>query len=78
MVLLGKLGGRNRRWLGQPQVLEYKENPEHAIRLILTFKPQTSFLVPLDKCVALAQAGINNHTDGEMCDVTTMDHIVCL
>lgn len=35
-----------------------RDNPEHGLRLILTFKPNTSFLVPLDKCVALAKGGL--------------------
>ena len=33
--------------------LEAKQNPEHGLRLILTFKPETSFLVPLDRCIQL-------------------------
>jgi hypothetical protein len=33
MTLLGKLGGRNRRWLQQPVPLEYKKDPEHGLRL---------------------------------------------
>lgn len=52
------MGGLNRRWLKDPQPLEYRDNPEHGLRLILTFEPQTSFLVPVDRCVALARAGI--------------------
>lgn len=32
MTLLGKLGGRNRRWLQQPVPLEYKKDPEHGLR----------------------------------------------
>eukprot|EP00879_Flechtneria_rotunda_P005042 GHRR01005319.1.p1 GENE.GHRR01005319.1~~GHRR01005319.1.p1 ORF type:complete len:3477 (+),score=1416.33 GHRR01005319.1:1112-11542(+) len=58
MQLLGKLGGRNRKFLHDPAALEYKDNPEHGLRLILTFSPATSFLVPMDKCVALAKAGL--------------------
>ena len=70
MTLLGKLGGRNRRFLHEPQRLEYRDNPEHGLRLILTFKPATSFLVPLDKCMALARQGLASLTplgggDGE-------------
>jgi hypothetical protein len=32
MTLLGKLGGRNRRWLQQPVPLEFKKDPEHGLR----------------------------------------------
>ncbi|XP_031475658.1 uncharacterized protein LOC116247605 isoform X2 [Nymphaea colorata] len=56
LQLLGKLGGRNRRFLKEPLALECKENPEHGLRLILTFEPQTPFLVPLDRCIHLAIA----------------------
>jgi hypothetical protein len=136
MTLLGKLGGRNRRWLQTPVPLEYKKDPEHGLRwgrgrtaartalrtaartarwtgapssrwrapglplsrtrtelktclgdcvnnqgagastahrtprshpspapprLVVTFHPDTQhagFLVPIDRCVALAKAGI--------------------
>lgn len=57
--LLGKLGGRNRRYLKEPIHLDYKDNPEHGLRLILTFEPNTSFLVPLDRCIMLAQKTIS-------------------
>lgn len=57
--LLGKMGGRNRRFLRSPAELEYKENPEHGLRLILTFQPSTSFLVPLDRSIALCRAAVN-------------------
>eukprot|EP00963_Diacronema_lutheri_P006687 scaffold587_cov339-Pavlova_lutheri.AAC.11 len=53
--LLGKLGGRNRRFLRDPFDLECKESPEHGLRLVLTFAPSTSFLVPLDGCIGLAE-----------------------
>ncbi|GAX77356.1 hypothetical protein CEUSTIGMA_g4802.t1 [Chlamydomonas eustigma] len=63
LTVLGKLGGRNRRFLHhQPPRLEYKDNPEHALRIILTFPPQTSFLVPLDRCIALACGGLLSPT----------------
>ena len=55
LTLLGKLGGRNRRYLKAPIGLDYKVNPEHGLRLILTFEPSTSFLVPLDRCIVLAR-----------------------
>ncbi|GIL72029.1 hypothetical protein Vretifemale_2442, partial [Volvox reticuliferus] len=64
LALLGKMGGLNRRWLKDPQPLEYRDNPEHGLRLILTFEPQTSFLVPVDRCVALARAGIAAGLEG--------------
>lgn len=62
LQLLGKLGGLNRRFLKDPTKLEYKDNSEHGLRLILTFKPHTSFLVPMDKCVAQAKAGLFSST----------------
>lgn len=60
LQLLGKLGGRNRRFLKEPLALECKENPEHGLRLILTFEPSTPFLVPLDRCINLAVAAVMN------------------
>ena len=62
--LLGKMGGRNRRFLRSPAELEYKENPEHGLRLILTFQPSTSFLVPLDRSIALCRAAVNGTSAG--------------
>ena len=67
LTLLGKLGGRNRRWLKAPQELPYKEHTEHGMRLILTLLPSTSFLVPLDKCLQFsldAIAGKGKGTPG--------------
>lgn len=58
LQLLGKLGGRNRRFLKEPLSLDCKENPEHGLRLVLTFEPTTSFLVPLDRCIYLARAAV--------------------
>ncbi|XP_078446328.1 phosphatidylinositol 3- and 4-kinase family protein with FAT domain-containing protein isoform X2 [Wolffia australiana] len=58
LQLLGKLGGRNRRFLKEPLSLDCKENPEHGLRLILTFEPSTPFLVPLDRCIHLAVATV--------------------
>ncbi|KAL6756896.1 hypothetical protein V8C86DRAFT_2435829, partial [Haematococcus lacustris] len=48
LAVLGKMGGRNRRCLRDPPRLDYKDNPEFGLRLILTFQPQLSFLTPLD------------------------------
>ncbi|KAJ3683868.1 hypothetical protein LUZ60_014095 [Juncus effusus] len=64
--LLGKLGGRNRRFLKEPLALECKENPEHGLRLILTFEPSTPFLVPLDRFINFAVAAVTggNGTGG--------------
>jgi hypothetical protein len=62
LQLLGKLGGRNRRFLAEPLELELKDNPEHGLRLILTFQPQTSFLVPLDRCLALSSHALLSPT----------------
>ncbi|PKA60897.1 Serine/threonine-protein kinase ATR [Apostasia shenzhenica] len=64
LQLLGKLGGRNRRFLKEPLLLDCKENPEHGLRLILTFEPSTPFLVPLDRCIYLAIASVMHHGGG--------------
>lgn len=64
LQLLGKLGGRNRRFLKEPLALECKENPEHGLRVILTFEPSTPFLVPLDRCINLAVAAVMHKNNG--------------
>lgn len=64
LQLLGKLGGRNRRFLKEPLVLECKENPEHGLRVILTFEPETPFLVPLDRCINLAVVAVMHKNGG--------------
>ena len=64
LQLLGKLGGRNRRFLKEPLAPECKDNPEHGLRLILTFEPSTPFLVPLDRCINLAVAAVINKNSG--------------
>ncbi|EPS71616.1 hypothetical protein M569_03143, partial [Genlisea aurea] len=67
LQLLGKLGGRNRRFLKEPLALECKENPEHGLRLILTFEPATPFLVPLDRCINLAVAAVMRKSNSMEC-----------
>ena len=62
LKLLGKFGGRNRRFLMDPLELDLKSNPEHGLRLILTFQPATSFLVPLDRCLSLASQNLFSST----------------
>lgn len=64
LQLLGKLGGRNRRFLKEPLALECRDNPEYGLRYILTFEPSTPFLVPLDRCINLAAAAIMNKNGG--------------
>ncbi|XVF59767.1 hypothetical protein PTKIN_Ptkin07bG0302500 [Pterospermum kingtungense] len=64
LQLLGKLGGRNRRFLKEPLALECKENPEHGLRVILTFEPSTPFLVPLDRCINLAVTAVMHKEAG--------------
>ena len=59
LQMLGKLGGRSRCFLREPLELEAKSNPEHGLRLIFTFKPETSFLVPLDRCIQLMKTILN-------------------
>ena len=61
--MLGKMGGRGRRWLGENAIVDYKDIPEYGIRFILAFPPHTSFLVPLDRCVQLAWETLSSGTD---------------
>nr|GEZ31173.1 transformation/transcription domain-associated protein-like isoform X2 [Tanacetum cinerariifolium] len=44
LQLLRKLGSCNKRFLTEPLALECKENPEHGLRLFLTFESETPFL----------------------------------
>ena len=61
--MLGKMGGRGRRWLGENASIDYKDIPEYGLRVILAFPPHTSFLVPLDRCVQLAWGTISSRHD---------------
>lgn len=61
--MLGKMGGRGRRWLGENASVDYKDIPEYGLRVILAFPPHTSFLVPLDRCVQLAWGTIASSKD---------------
>eukprot|EP00253_Pinus_taeda_P034578 PITA_34578 len=64
LQLLGKVGGKNRRFLKEPLALEWKEYPEYGLRLILTFEPSTQYLLPLDHCIYLARATVmQNRSD---------------
>ena len=56
--ILGKMGGRSRRWLLEGLPVEHKAVPEYGLRVILAFPPHTSFLVPLDRCVHFAWAAL--------------------
>lgn len=60
LQILGKLGGRNRRFLREPLGLECKENPEHGLRICLTFGSSTSFVIPLDRCINLAVSAVKH------------------
>lgn len=60
--MLGKMGGRGRRWLGESISIEFKQIPEYGLRVILAFPPHTSFLVPLDRCVHLAWATVDSNS----------------
>ncbi|KAK1363493.1 Histone acetyltransferase SAGA, TRRAP/TRA1 component, PI-3 kinase superfamily [Heracleum sosnowskyi] len=64
LQILGKLGGRNRRFLREPLGLECKENPEHGLRICLTFGSSTSFVIPLDQCINLAMSAIKRKNSG--------------
>ena len=61
--MLGKMGGRGRRWLGESASVDYKDIPEYGMRVILAFPPHTSFLVPLDRCVQLAWSTLSSGSD---------------
>ena len=67
--MLGKMGGRSRRWLSEAVRVEYKPIPEYGLRVILAFPPRsnrdpsTSFLVPLDRCVQFAQEALDKSAD---------------
>ena len=60
--MLGKMGGRGRRWLVEGTSVEFKAIPEYGLRVILAFPPHTSFLVPLDRCVQLAWTTVDSGT----------------
>ncbi|KAJ6378431.1 hypothetical protein OIU78_028637 [Salix suchowensis] len=62
--ILGKLGGRSRRFVKESLALECKDNPEHGLRLILAFESSTPFLVPLDRCINLAVTAVINKNSG--------------
>ena len=66
LQLLGKLGGRCRRFFHEALELDCKNNPEHGLRLMLTFEPTTSFLVPLDRCINLARTRVYTSSGGEL------------
>ncbi|KAL6768445.1 hypothetical protein ACKKBF_B39155 [Auxenochlorella protothecoides x Auxenochlorella symbiontica] len=52
--ILGKMGGRSRRWLLDPAQVAHKAIPEYGLRVILGFQAHTSFLVPLDRSMHYA------------------------
>eukprot|EP00210_Caulerpa_lentillifera_P007000 g6694.t1 len=58
LQLLGKLGGRNRKFLEDPLQLEWMDNPDDGLRMIFSFLPGTQFLVNLDRCIALTNEGL--------------------
>jgi hypothetical protein len=60
--MLGKMGGRGRRWLSEGTSVDFKAIPEYGLRVILAFPPHTSFLVPLDRCVQLAWTTVESGT----------------
>ena len=60
LQLLGKFGGRSRRFLQKPLCLDHKAGSEHGMRASLTFQPSTTFLIPLDQCVTMARALIDD------------------
>ncbi len=65
LQLLGKLGARNRRWLKEPEAVAFRDNPEHGLRIILTFHPTSqSFLVPMDRCIALVRGAVSKADPG--------------
>ncbi|XRB06256.1 transformation/transcription domain-associated protein [Pycnococcus provasolii] len=75
LQLLGRLGGRNRRFLlRDPMQIEYK-NPEHGLRALLAFENHSkSFLIPLDQIVSMTRSFLlstSSHCRTEDCGGTT-------
>lgn len=63
LLLLGKLGGRNRK-SKEIGSLDFRDNTEHGIRMVLTFQPSTSFLIPLDVILQLCREAIDKRQQG--------------
>ncbi|KAI8370186.1 hypothetical protein EDC96DRAFT_563874 [Choanephora cucurbitarum] len=63
--ILGKLGGRNRRMLGQSLNLEYKKEIESGVSVEIIFDPNsTPHTLPLDQCLDVACKTLDNqHAD---------------
>lgn len=57
-ALLGKFGGSNRKFLGDYDGTDHRENLEHGLRLVFGIEPSTGFLVPVDKLVSLAERAV--------------------
>ena len=49
--------------------LDVKQFPEYGLRLILTFRPSTNFLVPLDRCIQLARLAFAPNSKLLLCDM---------
>lgn len=64
LTLLGKLGGRNRK-SKEIGALDFKENTEHGLRMVLTFAPVTCFLVPLDVILQHCQEAVEKRGQGD-------------
>jgi hypothetical protein len=62
LQILGKFGGRNRRFPPQspPESMDFKKFPDHGMRIILAFEPNMPFMLPLDKSVAAARGCVRN------------------
>ena len=65
MQLLGKIGGRCRK-SKDPPALSYRENPEHGLRLILTFQPSPPFLLPLERVLQMCDKAFKRHSEGRV------------
>lgn len=63
LQLLGKIGGRSRK-AKEPPTLGYKDNPEHGLRLILTFQPTPPFLLPLERVLQMCDKAFKRRTEG--------------
>ena len=54
LTVLGKLGGRNRRFLIEAFAVDNEVSPENGLQLNMSFNPKYKMQVPMDKLIAYA------------------------
>jgi transformation/transcription domain-associated protein len=54
--VLGKLGGRNRRFQIEAFELDIQDGPEEGLSLALSFLPNCPFTLPMDRCVKIGRS----------------------